>query len=108
MGLMRVQVDWRDDVEHRRQLANAINQISEGRSNAFGTVTLTANQATTTLTDERIGTDSTVSFTPTTANAAAELGAGTMYVSAKTGGSLTITHANNAQADRTFDYAIQG
>ena len=44
----------------------------------------------------------------TTANAAAEVGAGGMYVSAQGDGSFTVTHANNAQADRTFDYTVTG
>jgi len=91
-----------------RRLANGVNLLADGRSNATGAVTLTANQATTTLTDARIGTDTVITLQPTTANAAAEIGAGTLYVSAVTKGGLTLTHANNAQADRTFDYALQG
>jgi hypothetical protein len=43
-----------------------------------------------------------------TANAAAEVGNGTIYVSAVTNGSFTLTHANNSQVDRTFRYAISG
>jgi len=47
---------------------------------------------------------------PTTANASAELGSGTWIVPEATilNGSFVITHANNAQADRTFRYAIIG
>jgi hypothetical protein len=45
---------------------------------------------------------------PTTANAAAELGNGTLHVSARAKGSFTLTHANNAQPDRSFDYAMIG
>ena len=108
MSLRVVPVDWRDAAEHRRLLADAANQIADGRSNAFGSVTLAANQATTTLTDIRIGTDTVISLTPTTANAAAEIGAGTLYIGTVTGGSATITHANNAQSDRTFAYSLQG
>ena len=89
-------------------LANAIRQLQEGKILATGSVTLTANQATSTLTDIRIGPNSVILFMATTANAAAEVGAGGMYVSARTGGSATITHANNAQADRTFAYAVLG
>lgn len=108
MSIRAVPTTWRATEEWSRLLAIGINQLEEGRSNAFGTVTLAANQATTTLTDIRIGTDSVICFMPTTANAAAEVGAGGMYVGAVTGGSATITHANNAQADRTFAYSIQG
>lgn len=108
MALRAVPVTWRNIDEQARLFAAAINQMADGRSNAFGTVTLTANQATSTLTDNRIGTDTVITFMPTTANAAAEIGAGTLYVSAVTSGSATLTHANNAQADRTFSYALQG
>jgi hypothetical protein len=45
---------------------------------------------------------------PTTANAAAEIGAGTAYISARTKRSFTITHANNSQSDRTFGYVVIG
>lgn len=86
----------------------AIQQIAAGRSNAVGSVTLTANAASTTVTDNNFAPGSVPKFTPTTANAAAEIGNGTMYVSARANKSFTITHANNVQADRTFLYAIQG
>jgi hypothetical protein len=43
-----------------------------------------------------------------TANAAAEVGAGTIYISAVSHRSFTITHANNAQTDRTFGFVCIG
>jgi hypothetical protein len=86
----------------------SIQQIAAGRSNAVGSVTLTAGAASTVVTDNNFAPGSVPRFTPTTANAAAEIGNGTMYVSARANKSFTITHANNAQADRTFLYAIQG
>lgn len=86
-------------------LIEAIRQIAEGRGNAGGVVTLTANQATTTVTATVIGRDAHIGLMPTTANAAAEIGAGTMYVSAQATGSFTLTHANNAQADRSFRWS---
>ena len=45
---------------------------------------------------------------PTTANASAEVGAGTIYVSARAKQTFTLTHANNGQTDRTYKYAIIG
>jgi hypothetical protein len=71
---------------------------------------LTANVATSTLTDDRVGFDSCIALVPTTANAAAEIGNGTLYI-AETGrinGSVVINHANNAQTDRTFRFIISG
>ena len=71
-----------------------------------GTVTLAANAATTTLTDDRISYDSPILLQPTTSNAAAALA--TTYISetGRKNGSATITHANNAQTDKTFRYFI--
>ncbi len=97
---------WGQVPEHLRILADRINQLINGRSNAVGDVTLTANAASTTLTDARISVDSFIGLMPTTANAAGALA--TTYVSARGKGVATITHANNAQADKTFRYAIQG
>lgn len=101
-------VDWYDDIEHRRKHSDSINSLRVGKIDSVSTVTLTANQTTTTLTDIYIGPDSQIGFTPLTANAAAEIGNGTMYVSARTNGSATITHANNAQTDRDFSYSVLG
>ena len=91
-----------------RKIVNAINQLTQGRSNANGTFTLTANTTTTTLTSINCGTGSTPTWSPTTANAAAEVGGGTLYVSSVLAGSFVLIHANAATTDRTFKYAIQG
>lgn len=81
-----------------------------GHMNTGGLFTLTASVASTTLTDDRVSVDSTVMLFPTTANAAAEWGNGTLYASetGRVNGSLVFTHANNAQADRTFRIVIIG
>ena len=99
-------------------LAAAINRHNRGKSNfavdqaGDGTlkVTLTANAASTTVTDERLSYYSAVVFDPMTANAAAELAAGTLYVTQtnRMNGAFTLTHANAASADRTFRMAILG
>ena len=88
----------------------AIQQLAEGRSNAVETVTLTASAATTTVAAPACGAGSKVFLFPTTANAAAELGAGTCYIAAATvvAREFVITHANNAQDDRTFFYVALG
>ena len=107
-GYNRVPVDWSDEEEHRRMLAQAANELRQGKVDSRDSVTLTANQATTTLTDINIGPDSFIGFMPTTANAAAEIGNGTLYVSSRGQQTATITHANNAQIDRTFVYVVLG
>lgn len=93
-----------------KDVADIITAMQRGRSNNVGTVTLTANSSSTTLTDARIAADSAVILVPTTANASAEIGAGTIFVSdtGRVNGSVVITHANNAQTDRTFRYSIVG
>ena len=74
-----------------------------------GNCTLTANAATTTITDTNVLAASRIILFPTSANAAADVGSATgVYVSTKTTEtSFVITHPNNANADKTFDYIIQ-
>ena len=93
----------------QREIAQVVNGTLGGKLNCTGTVTLTANVATTTVSDPRVGNDSCIGFMATTANAATEFGAGTMYVSTRTAGtSFVITHVNAATADRSFVYSIIG
>lgn len=99
-----------------QSIVRIIRNIMQGKTNNLYTVTLTANAASTTVDCAKgdLGPYSTIVFMPTTANAATEFGAGVMYVSAiNIDPSLgtyqfVITHANNANADRTFRYAILG
>ena len=96
------------DEKDARKVATAINQLAQGRSNAVGTVTLLANAASTAVTAKNCGAGSVVLLSPLTAHAAAELAAGTLYVSAVANGAFTLTHASNAQADRTFGFVAVG
>lgn len=90
-------------VEAVRQMAVVINTNADGFT---GSITLTANAASTTLTDDRITASSVISLMPTTANAAAAIA--TTYIGTTAIGSATITHANDAQVDKTFKYSIAG
>ena len=97
--------------QSERDLAKIVfvlRQLCEGRSNAVGTFTLTAAAATTTVAATNCATGSSVIAFPTTAHAAAEQAAGGMYIGTVANGSFVVTHANNAQADRTFMYAAIG
>lgn len=105
---MKVEKRHDSEVEHRYLIASALNELDDGKSSNYGSLTLTANQASTAFSDYRAGINSVILYSPTTANAAAEIGNGTMYVSSKGKQTFTITHANNAQTDRTFDYIIVG
>lgn len=85
------------------------NNMLSGKLNAtHPSFTLTPNAAQTTLTDFRIGGSSVVLFVPKTANAAAEIGAGTLILGEPVSGAVNVGHANNAQTDRTFDLVIIG
>lgn len=99
-----------DGERHRQLLGEAVQGAFLGKTNNVIVATLTANAVSTTITDARITAGSWLGFMPETANAAAELGNGTLYVadSGRVNGSATITHANNAQTDRTFRIAIIG
>lgn len=93
-----------------RRLWEVLAQVRRGKMDAVTELTLTANAATSTLAWKGLSPQSVVLFDPKTANAAAELAAGTMYVLTANRGNdtWTVTHANNAQADRTFQVAIIG
>jgi DNA-binding beta-propeller fold protein YncE len=87
-----------------------LQQLRNGKMEIVGELTLTAGAASTAVTDIRVSPQSVIVWHPRTANAAAELAAGTMYVTdANMGnGTFTVTHANNAQVDRTFRFAVLG
>ena len=91
-----------------REVASVANSLRDGKINATGTVTLTANAATTTLSDRRIGRTTKVILIPTTANAAAAIA--TTYLTHPNASTeaAVINHANNAQVDKTFGYALLG
>lgn len=99
-------IDWPDPEEHRRKLAETVNGAMRGKTNNTLSITLAAGAATTVVTDERITANSCIPLAPLTANAAGALA--TTYWSALANGTGTLTHANNAQADRTFCAAIIG
>lgn len=93
-----------------RGLRGVILTMWNGKLNCTGTITLTANAATTVLNRKGLSPQSVVTFDPKTANAAAELYGATMYVltANRLNDAWTITHANNANADKTFQYTAIG
>jgi hypothetical protein len=91
-----------------RQVAAVVNRLAQGKLNCRGSVTLAADAASTVVRDPRATAASVILLMPVTASAAAEIGSGTIYVSARDKGAFTLVHADNAQIDRAFDYAILG
>ena len=88
------------------RLFEQIEGLLNGQTRNRGTVTLTANVASTAVDDARFESAQTVVLSPLTANAAAAIA--TTYISARTAKQFTLAHANNAQTDRTFEYIFVG
>lgn len=95
-----------NEQEHRRKIARLANNLLQGKTNNVIQVTLAANATTTTVTDKRIGGYTGLFFSPLTANAAGALAG--LYVSAQQNGTATLTHANTAAIDRTFNVLLVG
>lgn len=103
-----------DEKEHRRSMAVAINYILEGKVNCVLSVTLRANQTTTTISDPRIGAFSAiVPAMAQTAHGASAIAAG-IYVDTitpalgATPASATIHHASSANTDQNILFIILG
>lgn len=90
-----------------RRLVQAVIQLSQGRSNANGRITLRANEDTTEIVRRTINGAGGVHFTPRTASASAEYSNGIFRADVEPG-RVTITHANNALADREFYFIVLG
>jgi hypothetical protein len=88
------------------KINRAIQQLEQGRLNVTGVCTLAAGAATTTVKAPNCGAASQVLLSARTANAAAALT--TAYIAVIANGSFTISHASNAQTDRTFGFACLG
>ncbi len=90
------------------RIVMAVRQLMEGRSNATGTVTLTANAATTTVSAPNCGAGSAVFLFPRTANAAAAVPTTYILAANVTAGQFVVSHANDAQTDKTFSWVALG
>lgn len=90
------------------KIVGAVNQLTQGRSNAVGVVTLTANAATTTVPAPNCATGSSVLLFPATANAAAIVAATFVLAANITAGQFIVTHTNNANVDKTFYWIAIG
>lgn len=97
---VRLNQPW--DLQARAILNNAV----AGKLNVLGEVTLDPGTATTTLDDPLITQASLITLMPMSANAATALQS--LYFQPTTTGSVMISHANNAQIDRRFRYAVIG
>ena len=103
---LNVPVTMPDQAQHLRLVSNTLNNVMDGKINSTGDITLRASQTTTTLTDARIGGDSVIVFMPITANG--KTAENDLFVSARTSGSATLTHASSSNTDQNFAYIIVG
>ena len=90
------------------KIVSVIRELCQGRSNANGTVTLTANAGSTVVPAVTCATGATPVLTPLSPHASADFASGAFYVSAISNGAFTITHPNNANSDKTFSWAVFG
>ena len=88
-----------------RLVAEIVNRTIDGGLNSTGSVTLQTSSSTTTVNDARASENSVVLFMPKSSNAASELTS--LFVSARTNGSFTITH-NSSGTSRQYEYIIIG
>lgn len=88
-----------------REISEVVNNAMNGKTNNTGTITIAVASATSTvINDERIGFDSVVLLTPTTSSASGYA----YYLDTNAKGSITIRHAANTTAGRTFKYVVVG
>lgn len=110
MGFLQAPENMPEPMEWCRRIARVVNQAMQGKTNNTGTVTLTANATSTTVSEapNRLGEETVILFMPTTANAAAAMT--NVYVSSRSvaNNTFTITHANTATTDRVFNYVLIG
>jgi len=104
-GYAAAPVDWHEWPEWCRKLAEVINRVRVGKLANAGTVTLTASQTSTTITNHLINPDSTIVLIPTSEDAAGEVG---YWVSTYGDGTAIITHANDSRTTRSFKYLVFG
>src|SRR5579859_6005363 len=86
----------------------AIEQLTQGRSNATGTFTLTASATSTTVAAPNVAPGTVILFTPQTADAAAALATTYILAANISQGSFTVSHASAASVDRTFGFVGLG
>lgn len=96
------------DSEHRREIANALNQVLRGQINTVSELTIANGTTSTAVADVNAHMGSMPILMPTNATGAALIGSATgVYVSSRGVGTFTLTHPNPG-ASATFLYALLG
>lgn len=97
-----------DEKQHRRLIAQRLNQLSQGRMDCTTDVTLTASATTTTLIDSRIGYSSAIIPAMAMSSAGATALAAGIWVNGVQNGQATLNHASNSATTQTIRFAIIG
>jgi hypothetical protein len=88
------------------KFAHAINELGRGRSNSVGSFTMDAVGGSTTVTASNVSSSSTVLVMAETANAATEMGAGSLRI--VPGKGEFVVHHTAGVGGRTFRWAAFG
>lgn len=91
-----------------RDVGKIAARVSHLDRNRIGEITLNANATSTTVSDLTITPASVIRLDAMTANAAAAIPTTFVALLDRLRGSFVITHANNAQTDRTFRWIAGG
>lgn len=91
-----------------QRIVDSIRQLTEGRGNNIGNVTLRAGFTTTPVDFENCSKSCRIFLFPQTANAAAAVPTTYILAADIQQGSFTITHANAGSVDRTFSFLCIG
>lgn len=89
-----------------------INNNLLGKLNVTGSVTLNANTVSTAVkfSSGLVGQDTVMLFFPTTASAATEFGAGSIFISSRDVDNyiISLTHSSTADTDKIFSFVLIG
>ncbi len=99
-----------------KEWANAIkittSNNAAGKLNVVGTFTLNASTVSTSIKFSQglVGQDTVLIFYPTTASAATEFGAGSIFISSRDVDNyiISLTHASTADTDKIFSFVLIG
>lgn len=82
--------------------------IMRGEQNNSGSFTLTASATSTVVSHPNVGIGKKITFSPSTANAAAALATTYIPIATIVKGGFTVQHANTGTSDRTFAFEVTG
>jgi hypothetical protein len=101
---------FQDVSDALRRVWDVIYSIRRGKLECVAEITLTPGAASTVFERQGLSPQTVIDFDPLTANAAVEKAAGTLFVTLanRQKNQFTISHANNAQADRSFLVSLIG